>query len=419
MRVGACIGLTRTEPVAALKEVVRATCPVRHAPTCITNGRTCPGGARRRSRAPRPGCSGHGSVDYPACLLVDGAMVEDAGATVTSQPPQETSVGFDVFLSHNSADKPAVFEIARALRAAGVSPFLDAWHLVPGEPWQEAVEDALDASRACAVFVGPNGIGTWENEEMRAALSRHAADPEFRVIPVILPAGALPERGQAAALPLAPDLGRLPSRDLTIPRRSTGSSRESAALPRGSTTPTRPRSIVCPFRGLGVFGEEHAEFFHGREALVQELVEHLREDRFLAVLGPSGSGKSSVVRAGLIPALRRGALQGSATWDVQVFRPGVDPDGALAAALESALGPDRATTVVSDATSNLERSERALHARVSRAYQRAPVDARLLIVVDQFEELFTLGLTTSVPRRIRRAACCMPRRSPAVRRSSC
>jgi hypothetical protein len=91
---------------------------------------------------------------------------------------------YDVFLSHNSADKPAVEVLARRLtEEAGLQPFLDKWHLVPGEPWQEALEEALDQSRTCVVFLGPKGLGTWENEEMRAALDIRAGTPDFRVIP--------------------------------------------------------------------------------------------------------------------------------------------------------------------------------------------------------------------------------------------
>jgi formylglycine-generating enzyme required for sulfatase activity len=94
---------------------------------------------------------------------------------------------YDVFLSHSGADKPAVEELARKLSAAGTAPFLDKWHLVPGEPWQEALEKALDESRTCAVFLGPGGMGSWQNEEMRSALATRADDDDFRVIPVLLP----------------------------------------------------------------------------------------------------------------------------------------------------------------------------------------------------------------------------------------
>jgi hypothetical protein len=107
--------------------------------------------------------------------------------------PDEGNSTYDVFLSHNSADKPLVERLATRLQdEGGMSPFLDKWHLVPGEPWQEALEKALDGSATCAVFLGPSGLGTWENEEMRAALEERVRNQHFRVIPVLLP-GAYPK----------------------------------------------------------------------------------------------------------------------------------------------------------------------------------------------------------------------------------
>src|SRR5208282_4959753 len=77
---------------------------------------------------------------------------------------------FQVFLSHSSSDKPAVEELARRLAKEGIQAWLDKWHLIPGDPWQPALEKALADSGTCAVFVGPSGFGPWQNEEMRAAI---------------------------------------------------------------------------------------------------------------------------------------------------------------------------------------------------------------------------------------------------------
>jgi hypothetical protein len=100
---------------------------------------------------------------------------------------------YDVFLSHSGNDKPTVEQLAVKLAGeAGLKPFLDKWHLVPGEPWQEALEKALDDSSTCAVFLGPQGLGPWENEEMRSALDERVRDKSLRVIPVLLP-GADPK----------------------------------------------------------------------------------------------------------------------------------------------------------------------------------------------------------------------------------
>jgi DNA-binding NarL/FixJ family response regulator len=101
----------------------------------------------------------------------------------------------DVFLSYNRDDQKTVEALAKKLRRSGIKVWVDLWNLVPGEPWQPKLEEALSSSSTCAVFIGPSGIGPWQHEEMRAAIDRrvHAATDRFRVIPVILPGAS--ERG--------------------------------------------------------------------------------------------------------------------------------------------------------------------------------------------------------------------------------
>lgn len=111
-------------------------------------------------------------------------------STLSPSPAASASASLcDVFLSHSSADKPAVELLARWLLDAGIHPWLDGWNLIPGDPWQEGLEDALDTCDTCAVFLGPSGVGPWHNEELRVALDRRARDrtSSFRVIPVLLP----------------------------------------------------------------------------------------------------------------------------------------------------------------------------------------------------------------------------------------
>src|SRR4029453_19674697 len=99
--------------------------------------------------------------------------------------------------------------------------------------------------------------------------------------------------------------------------------------------PSEP--AVCPFRGLAPFDAAHAEYFFGRERLVAELVARLVGSTLLAVVGPSGSGKSSAVGAGLLPALADGVVPGSEGWRQAVMRPGERPLAELSRTLARAV----------------------------------------------------------------------------------
>jgi WD40 repeat protein/class 3 adenylate cyclase len=149
-------------------------------------------------------------------------------------------------------------------------------------------------------------------------------------------------------------------------------------------TPTLPGAILAnPYKGLRAFEEGDAQDFFGRDELVEQLVKRLGQTRFLAVVGPSGSGKSSVVRAGLIPALRRGSITGSEGWRIADMFPGAHPLDGLEAALLRA-SPDPPPSLIEQ----LERDEHGVHRAVLRLL---PSDgSELVLVIDQFEEVFTL-----------------------------
>jgi WD40 repeat protein len=300
---------------------------------------------------------------------------------------------FDVFLSHSSPDKPAVEELARRLEdEERLKPWLDKWNLVPGEPWQEALEKALDSSRTCAVFIGRGDIRPWENEEMRSALQTHASQPDFRVIPILLPGATLPERGELprflSRLTWVDFRGADGLDDADAFRRLVAGIR-GIAPGRVEATPTA-HLIECPYRGLEVFDEAHARFFFGREGMTQHLVEALRPTRFLAVLGASGSGKSSLVRAGLLPKLKAGALPESTQWTYLVFKPGAHPLQELALSLTRVGRAKPLVEASLQLLRSLESDERSLHLYVRGSLAGQPRGMRFFILVDQFEESFTL-----------------------------
>ena len=143
--------------------------------------------------------------------------------------------------------------------------------------------------------------------------------------------------------------------------------REQARALAGPVTPARVAAEgICPFKGLASFEPVDADYFYGRERLVAELVARLVGANFLGIVGPSGSGKSSVLRAGLLPALAGGVLPGSEGWRRLLLRPGERPLEELRRVL------------VSGATDPL-----------GEALDTLPPGERLLLAVDQLEELFT------------------------------
>jgi Novel STAND NTPase 1 len=143
--------------------------------------------------------------------------------------------------------------------------------------------------------------------------------------------------------------------------------------------------LESPFPGLRPFEANESFLFFGRDSQTEELLRRLASRRFLAVVGSSGSGKSSLVRAGLLPALFRGYLVGAGSrWRIATIRPGDAPLASLAEGLAAALGLDESTAA--GLLDTLSGSSLGLTTALRRA-ELAPGE-RFFILVDQFEELF-------------------------------
>src|SRR5271157_647554 len=324
------------------------------------------------------------------------------GATMSSMGPKR----FDAFLSYNSQDRAAVEELERRLRREGLALYLEVRELAPGREFQPALAQALGDSKTCVMFLGPSGLGPWQAEELQVAIDKRVRDRDFHVIPVLLPGSERPRRGDVAHLEF------LINASWVEFLKSLDDEKEFQRLVWGITgkkgaEPVEPRyEGVCPYRGLEPFGTGDARFFFGRENLTDWLVSDLRREihapqgvRLLAVLGPSGSGKSSVVLAGLIPRLKEGAIEGSERWPIAIVRPGDDPLVALTEQVvpkARAIRPDPGLSELDEQANLLkhlrgetEDAPGTLGRYVGLKLAEQPQDVRLVIVVDQFEEVFT------------------------------
>jgi WD40 repeat protein/energy-coupling factor transporter ATP-binding protein EcfA2 len=295
---------------------------------------------------------------------------------------------YDVFLSYNSKNREEAQAIVHALEDRLLGVFWDRGALRAGRRWLRELEESLTSCRAIVILVGPDGLGAWQTFEVEAAINLQVSEGSVLVIPVLLP-GA-----QALSLFLKSytwidlqsgitDVAALNSLVASV----NGVYSKSDLVTQASVV----WEIACPYRGLLSFREDDAEYFFGRQKVVEELEKALDKGSFVALVGSSGSGKSSVVQAGLIHHLRRAS--DDRLWDFALMKPTDKPIRSLAAALFPLLEPGKSgierARGIKDLSRDLLTGKLDLSDLIGDREKRPGVE-RFLLVVDQWEELYTL-----------------------------
>lgn len=302
-----------------------------------------------------------------------------------------TPIAYDVFLSHNSSDKPAVELLGDKLRAAGLRPFLDKWHLIPGKAWQKELTDALEESACTAIFFGPSGEGAWHNQEMQIALNKAARTrDDYRVIPVLLPESDPSQVDGFLELRTWVDFRPGLNDEVAFKRLLAAVKGEP---PEGETHELL--DDPQPYRGLERFDSEQAEFFFGRDPEIRRLIDRLEDERFVAVVGASGSGKSSLVRAGLSTDTAEKQLQDIRDWYRITLIPGGDPLRALATRLVSHLPETERRELVQGYAEDFQCDPYGLITALQTLFPKP--DNPILLMIDQFEELYSHQQVAAVP----------------------
>ena len=311
-----------------------------------------------------------------------------------TKPPRKGHI----FLSHSGADTQAARHLAEILRRNALEVWFDQDNIHPGDRWQSTLEEAITQASAMLVYIGASGIQTWVDREVRFGLVRNTHNRDaFRFIPV------LGEGSDPAKLP--PFVQQHQYVDLRNSHRDPEQIRRLIEVLRNASPepaiPSEYWNTHSPFRSLQTFGPEDSWLFFGRDQDTDELLTRLGRAPALAVIGNSGSRKSSLIQAGLIPALRRGRFRHDGntvdSWRIAVFRPSGSPFDYLAEVLSGQLAPelspkDRAEfiTYCKEKLPTGGDALRTVIAALPDPTGQTSANAHVLLVADQFEELFTL-----------------------------
>ena len=299
---------------------------------------------------------------------------------------------YDAFLSYNRKDSNDAHWLAEKLEQKGLRVFLDTADLVAGRKWEPKLLATLSSVRCCIVCIGEHGFGSYQQQEIQFAIDQvNKKGSSFSIISVFLP-------GSDPRADLGP-LGLFTWVDLT--GRSEEKVKKIVAAARGRSgrdieDEKEPEVTQNPYKGLGAFGEGDIDFFFGRAREAEELLARVRENTFVAVVGASGSGKSSLVHAELIPLLRKDPAPGG--WCVVSMRPGADPYLSLAEACTRSHSTDTSHASFEHNLKDIYEAVRpspgrpagALSRSLGRVIEKSLPGGRGVLVIDQLEELFLL-----------------------------
>ncbi|RDE50936.1 MAG: TIR domain-containing protein [Candidatus Accumulibacter meliphilus] len=321
-------------------------------------------------------------------------------------PPNSPQTTEHVFLSYSHGDQAAAIVLRDALETAKLSVFKDDDSLHGGDRWMERLQQVLASCSAFVVLVGRDGVRRWVGAEVEVALNRHLSsekdDERLPIFPILLE--------EAAPETLPPLLALFQASRWTAADALPPAGLVAAICAHAIRLDSPPAIEGCPFVGLNAFTSKDARLFFGRRRETLEALTCLGNQqqanpealhgggggayfRWLQIEGNSGTGKSSLVNAGMLPMIEQGALwarTGFEHWTILgPMMPGENPLTRLVDVVEHGL--------ISEGLRHMLARQQAFeHEHDERALAFALRDCRkkqsaFLLIVDQFEELFTFA----------------------------
>ena len=325
-------------------------------------------------------------------------------ANNNSSSLEETRSAKQVFLSYSRSDLEACNTLRALLEQAGLDTFRDEDNIRAGEHWLMRLQETLQECSAFIVLIGRDGVQRWVGAEVQVALIKHFSPHDDAIRLPIFP--ILLDEAQPEVLPPFLALFQV---DQWSPGKPLSDKLIEAIKARAMRFDDRQLFEGCPYLGLSAFGRKDANLFFGRRKETLEALtalgnqQHANPDnalqtsgsaytRWLQIEGNSGSGKSSLVNAGMLPMIERGALwscTGIEHWRILgPMMPGQDPLTKLAESLELGLIEDPAKRDIDARHDRLAAKKSALASTIKNFKQE---QTAFLLIVDQFEELFTFA----------------------------
>src|SRR6266545_4949789 len=305
-----------------------------------------------------------------------------------------------VFISYSHLDEPWKDRLVKHLGVAEKQGLLRTWNdrdILGGDDWFAEIINAIERGSVAVLLVSHNSLtsGFILNEEAPRMLARHKVQAA-RFYPIVVeycdweavewlkrfnlrPRDARPvginKQGERTEEQINLDLTEIAKEIRLAP-----------PLPAASPAP-EPLIGECPYLGLEAFTEDKEHLFFGRADFADALFAKVKRQNFVALVGPSGCGKSSVVHAGLFPRLRRDAQK----WETILFPPREDPFLSLAAGFVWRWQPQANYVVNTNEAKKLAAELKDEQGLIEAIHRTVAAHAgRLLLVIDQFEEMFTL-----------------------------
>jgi WD40 repeat protein len=292
-----------------------------------------------------------------------------------------------VFISYSRRNKTFAERLARDLDDAGLVVWIDFRQISGGELWQNEIYRGIERSEFLIFCMSPASVeSVWCNKEITAA-----REQDKLIIPIMV-VDAYEDLQKSESLSWILDVHFISFVDRYEEAYPDLLEALPGARPVGVYDDVDPENIQNPFKGLEAFQQTDSHFFFGREQMIERGLKRMQETRFMAFVGASGSGKSSLVRAGLLPALRNGKIPHSETWRTAIFKPGDKPLESLVTRIMPYLEEDD-TRTIERVIQNVQDPEIAQQ-YFENILRDASEHSRLLIVVDQFEEVFTRASDT-------------------------